>query len=147
MFLKFLFGSFHLLHCVCCSALSCFCFQPVAPVDFSQSIKISNCDVVSLFISQSSDPPSLRSVCLLSHMAYASVLICVYHSTHASFFPYMDDTNFYSELCIDLYTYYKIGVLCEHIVHTAKLICQDSICTRINRYIYIYIFINIQIDR
>ena len=30
---------------------------------------------------------------------HTSVLIWVYHSTHASFFPYMGDTKFYSKLC------------------------------------------------
>ena len=144
MFLTFLFGSFHLLHCVCCSASSCFCFQPVAPLDFSQSIKVSNCDVVSLFISQSSDPPSLSSVCLLSHTAYASVLICVYHSTHASFFPYMGDTNFYSELCVWIYIHiiYKIGVWCEHIIYTAKLICQDKTVGKTQSWIESWISIS-----
>ena len=29
---------------------------------------------------------------------HTSVLTCVYHSTHASFFPYMGDSNFYSIL-------------------------------------------------
>ena len=94
VFLTFLFGSFHFLHCVCCSASSCFCLQPVALLDFSQNIRVSNCNVVSSFISPSSDPPSLSSACLLSHTAYASVLICVYYITHASFFSIYGWKNF-----------------------------------------------------
>ena len=136
MFLTFLFGSFHSLRCVCCSALSCFLFPSSSttglfPEHQSKQLWCRQFIYFSEFWS------SLSKQCLFTKPYGICNCFDMRIPQHACVF--FSIYGWYKLLqwtvCIDLYTYYKVGVWCEHTVHIAQLICQDSTCIRINMYL------------